>query len=82
VPVRFLAGEKDIVIAGRNADQLTTAMKGVATDFRGVTLYPGAGHWVQHDAADRVNEKNQAANDVDVLHQVDNEKDRLGFNGH
>lgn len=55
IPVRFLAGEKDIVIAGRTADQLTTAMKTVATDFRGVTLYPGAGHWVQQERAKEVN---------------------------
>jgi pimeloyl-ACP methyl ester carboxylesterase len=54
-PVRFLAGEKDIVIAGRNAEQLTATMKGVATDFRGVTLYPGAGHWVQQERAKEVN---------------------------
>src|SRR5436190_6841218 len=54
-PVMFLAGEKDIVIAGRNAEALTTSMKRVATDFRGVTLLPGAGHWVQQERPAEVN---------------------------
>lgn len=55
VPVRFLAGEEDIVINGAKADALATTMKRVCTDFRGVTLYPGAGHWVQQERAKEVN---------------------------
>lgn len=54
-PVMFLAGEQDIVIAGRNAEALTTQMKRASTDFRGVTLYPGTGHWVQQERAKEVN---------------------------
>lgn len=54
-PVMFLAGEGDVVIAGQNAERLTTNMKRAATDFRGVTLYPGAGHWVQQERPAEVN---------------------------
>lgn len=50
-PVIFLAGEKDVVIAGANAERLTGQMTRVCDDFRGVTLYPGAGHWVQQERA-------------------------------
>jgi pimeloyl-ACP methyl ester carboxylesterase len=55
VPVRFLAGEQDIVINGAKAEALTATMKRVCTDFRGVTLYPGAGHWVQQERPTEVN---------------------------
>ena len=54
-PVKFLAGSDDIVIRGATADSLTTQMKRVCTDFRGVTLYPGAGHWVQQERSNEVN---------------------------
>lgn len=54
-PVKFLAGAEDIVIRGATAESLTTQMKRVCTDFRGVTLYPGAGHWVQQERSNEVN---------------------------
>lgn len=54
-PVIFLAGQKDVVIAGRDAAALTAQMQRATTDFRGVTLYPGAGHWVQQERAKEVN---------------------------
>lgn len=54
-PVLFIAGEKDSVIRGATADGLTTSMKNVVPDLRGVKLYPGAGHWVQQERADEVN---------------------------
>ena len=54
-PVMFIAGTEDIVIKGATAESLTTQMKRVATDFRGVTLLPGAGHWVQQERAAEVN---------------------------
>ncbi len=54
-PVIFLAGEKDVVIGGATAERLTTQMSRVCEDFRGVTLYPGAGHWVQQERAAEVN---------------------------
>jgi pimeloyl-ACP methyl ester carboxylesterase len=54
-PVIFLAGEQDVVIAGATKEALTATMSRVCTDFRGVTLYPGAGHWVQQERAPEVN---------------------------
>ena len=54
-PVIFMAGEKDIVIAGAAADALTGTMKRVCDDFRGVVLLPGAGHWVQQERAPEIN---------------------------
>jgi pimeloyl-ACP methyl ester carboxylesterase len=48
-PVLFIAGEKDGVIRGASAEQLTASMRTVATDLRGVKLFPGAGHWVQQE---------------------------------
>jgi pimeloyl-ACP methyl ester carboxylesterase len=48
-PVLFIAGEQDGVIRGANAEQLTKSMSSVATDLRGVTLVPSAGHWVQQE---------------------------------
>lgn len=54
-PVIFLAGEQDVVIGGATAEALTTAMKRACDDFQGVTLYPGAGHWVQQERANEVN---------------------------
>lgn len=53
-PVIFLAGEKDVVIAGADAARLTAQMTRACEDFRGVTLYPGAGHWVQQERAAEV----------------------------
>ncbi len=54
-PVAFLAGAKDGVIRGASAEQLTASMKRVAEDFRGVTLFPNTGHWVQQERADETN---------------------------
>jgi len=54
-PVLFIAGERDGVIGGQNAEQLTKMMSGVATDFRGAKLIPGAGHWVQQERAGETN---------------------------
>jgi pimeloyl-ACP methyl ester carboxylesterase len=54
-PVIFLAGEKDIVINGAAAERLTTQMSRACDDFRGVTLFPGAGHWVQQERAAEIN---------------------------
>jgi len=48
-PVLFLAGERDNVIAGLGAERLAASIGSVATDLRGVTLFPGAGHWVQQE---------------------------------
>lgn len=54
LPVLFLAGEKDSVIRGATADQLTASIGRFCTDLRGVTLLPGIGHWLQQEAPDEV----------------------------
>jgi pimeloyl-ACP methyl ester carboxylesterase len=48
-PVHFIAGALDGVIGRQNEEQLRTSMSRVATDLRGVTLIPNAGHWVQQE---------------------------------
>jgi pimeloyl-ACP methyl ester carboxylesterase len=54
-PVLFVAGEKDLVLRGASAEQLTATMGKFVGDLRGVTLYPGVGHWVQQERPDEVN---------------------------
>ncbi len=48
-PVHFISGAQDGVIGRANEEQLTKMMSPVAKDLRGVTLIPGAGHWVQQE---------------------------------
>ncbi|MFN0123118.1 MAG: alpha/beta fold hydrolase [Blastocatellia bacterium] len=55
-PVLFLAGEKDTVIRGRNAEALTSAMRDAVPGLREVKLIPGKGHWVQQEAPAEINE--------------------------
>ena len=54
-PTTFIAGQRDGVIGGATPEQLTTTMSRVVTDFRGVTLIPDAGHWVQQEKAEETN---------------------------
>jgi pimeloyl-ACP methyl ester carboxylesterase len=54
-PALFIAGEKDNVIRGANAEQLTALMKNAVTDLRGVKLLPGAGHWIQQERPEESN---------------------------
>ena len=49
LPATLIAGDRDGVIRGASAEQLTASMSRVNTDFRGVTLIPSAGHWVQQE---------------------------------
>ena len=55
VPAAFIAGDRDGVIRGATAEQLTASMSRVNTDFRGVTLIPSAGHWVQQERPEETN---------------------------
>lgn len=55
VPTLFIAGTKDVVIAGASQGQLNGAMSRVAEDFRGVVLIPDIGHWVQQEAPEETN---------------------------
>jgi len=54
-PVTFLAGEKDVVVRGATADQLTAMMKNSCEDFRGAKLIPNMGHWIQQESPDETN---------------------------
>jgi len=56
IPTLFVAGEKDVVIAGANRGRLQGAMERVVDDLREVVLLPGIGHWVQQEAPDEVNQ--------------------------
>ncbi len=55
-PVLFVAGEKDIVIRGANAEQLKFMMGNATEDLRDVVLIPEIGHWVQQEAPEKTNE--------------------------
>ncbi len=56
IPVMFLAGAKDIVIAGANEEQLRAGMEITAKDLRAVTVVPEAGHWIQQERPEIVND--------------------------
>lgn len=55
VPTLFIAGARDVVIAGATQEQLTGSMSRVVNDLRGVVLFPEIGHWVQQEAPDQTN---------------------------
>ncbi|MFM1896803.1 MAG: hypothetical protein RLZZ385_1877 [Pseudomonadota bacterium] len=55
VPTLFIAGERDVVIAGASQDQLTASMGRVVDDLRGVLLLPEAGHWIQQELPQQTN---------------------------
>ena len=56
VPVLFIAGSRDSVIAGADKDRLTATISRAAEDLRDVVLIPEIGHWVQQEAPDEVNQ--------------------------
>ncbi len=55
VPTLFIAGSRDIVIAGANKAQLTATMSRATEDLRDVVLIPEIGHWVQQEAPEQTN---------------------------
>lgn len=54
-PVTFIAGASDTVIRGATAEGLTASLGRTVTDLRGVTLFPGIGHWVQQESPTETN---------------------------
>ena len=56
IPVLFIAGSRDMVIAGADKESLTTTISRATEDLRDVILIPEAGHWVQQEAPDEVNQ--------------------------
>jgi pimeloyl-ACP methyl ester carboxylesterase len=54
-PALYLAGEHDLVVAGRTSEQLEARLRRSVADLRGVTLLPGCGHWTQQERPAEVN---------------------------
>jgi pimeloyl-ACP methyl ester carboxylesterase len=50
IPVLFIAGSRDSVIAGADKERLTATISRAAEDLRDVVLIPEIGHWVQQEA--------------------------------
>ena len=55
VPVLFIAGSRDSVIAGADEERLTATISRSADDLRAVVLIPEIGHWVQQEAPAETN---------------------------
>ncbi len=55
IPVLFIAGSRDIVIAGADKERLTATISRAAEDLRDVVIIPDIGHWVQQEAPDQTN---------------------------
>ena len=54
-PATFIAGELDPVRDFTPGMDLFTLAGANCLDFRGATIVPGAGHWVQQEAPDATN---------------------------
>ncbi|MCY3793258.1 MAG: alpha/beta hydrolase [Gammaproteobacteria bacterium] len=55
-PTCFIAGERDLVRRFAPNRDLYAWADAAADDFRGTTIVPGAGHWVQQEAPEAVNQ--------------------------
>ena len=55
-PALFIAGEKDSVIRGATKEELESRLSGGVDDLRGVHLIPNAGHWIQQEKPQQVND--------------------------
>lgn len=55
-PVLFMGGAQDPLLRGATADQLRAMMARSVPGLRGVTLYAGAGHWLQQERPEAVNQ--------------------------
>lgn len=55
IPVLFIAGSRDSVIAGADAEKLTATISRATEDLRNVVLIPEIGHWVQQEAPAETN---------------------------
>ncbi len=54
-PAYFVAGARDVVLAGHDADWLESLMRPSVPELRRIELIPRVGHWVQQEAAQPVN---------------------------
>ncbi len=57
IPVFFMAGDKDNVIAGATREQLEEKMKPYIPNLDDVVLLENIGHWIQQEVPEVVNEK-------------------------
>jgi pimeloyl-ACP methyl ester carboxylesterase len=49
VPAAYLAGERDLVVAGRDFDAVVATLRQRVPDLRVAELLPGCGHWTQQE---------------------------------
>jgi pimeloyl-ACP methyl ester carboxylesterase len=55
VPALYIAGDRDMVIAGPGMDQLLANLKQFVPALRNIEMLPGCGHWTQQERAGEVN---------------------------
>ncbi|NMK45311.1 alpha/beta hydrolase [Achromobacter sp. Bel] len=56
VPALYLVGERDTGLAIPGMDQIIDAMPGLVPRLRTTAIIPGAGHWLQQEAPQEVND--------------------------
>lgn len=56
VPALYLAGERDTGLAIPGMDQIIKAMPSLVPQLRATQIIPGAGHWLQQEAPQAVNQ--------------------------
>lgn len=56
VPARYLVGERDTGLAMPGMKEIIAGMPQLVPFLRGSDVIPGAGHWLQQEAAEAVNE--------------------------
>jgi pimeloyl-ACP methyl ester carboxylesterase len=55
-PALFVAGDRDPVVSWFDPRRLEESMRALIPDLRGFQMLPGAGHWVQQERPEPVNE--------------------------
>jgi pimeloyl-ACP methyl ester carboxylesterase len=55
VPALYVAGDRDLVVAFRGADQLIANLSKFVPQLRAAIMLPGCGHWTQQERAPEVN---------------------------
>ena len=55
VPALYVAGDRDLVIAGPGMDQLLANLKQFVPALRNIEMLPGCGHWTQQERPGEVN---------------------------
>ena len=61
IPALFIVGEKDLVIAGMDREQLEQRMRPVVPHLRHIEWLEGAGHWIQQERPQECNRVPYAA---------------------